>query len=158
QAGSRGGGIFNSVNLLVDQGTVISGNSAGKAGVLTVEGGGLYDNTSSNGCPAACTDTITLSKVTMTGNTAGNGSIGSARAIYHGNLTGAGSLTMTFSRLAGNTALTAGSNLFEDHSVANVTDNWWGTNAPSSTISTTVGGTTTFSPFIVLTNAASPNS
>jgi YVTN family beta-propeller protein len=156
QAGSRGGGIYNSANLLVDQGTVISGNSAGKAGVLTVEGGGIYDNTSSNGCPGACTDTLTLNKVMISGNTAGNGSIGSGGGIYHGNLTGAGSLTMTLSRIAGNTATTAGSNLFEDHSVANVTDNWWGTNAPSGTI-TNSGGTTTFSPFIVLTNTASPN-
>jgi uncharacterized repeat protein (TIGR01451 family) len=150
-----GGGIFNSVNLLIDQGTVISGNTAGTDGTNPVagqHGGGLYDNTTSNGCPGACTDVATLSKVTITGNTAS----GSGGGIYHGNNTGGGSLTMSFSRLAGNSATTSGSNLFEDHSVATVTNNWWGTNAAATTINTS-GGTTTFSPFIVLTHNANAN-
>jgi hypothetical protein len=152
QSAGFGGGIFNSVNLLIDQGTVISGNTAGTDGTNPVagqHGGGLYDNTTSNGCPGACTDVATLSKVTITGNTAS----GSGGGIYHGNNTGGGSLTMSFSRLAGNSATTSGSNLFEDHSVATVTNNWWGTNAAATTI-TTSGGTTTFSPFIVLTHNA----
>ncbi len=149
-----GGGIFNSVNLLVDLGTVISGNTAGTDGTNPIAGqlgGGLYDNTSSNGCPGACTDTATLSKVTITGNTA----TASGGGIYHGNNTGGGSLTMSFSRLAGNSA-TSGSNLFEDHSVATVTNNWWGTNAAATTIASSAG-TVTFDPFLVLGHGATPN-
>jgi uncharacterized repeat protein (TIGR01451 family) len=149
-----GGGIWNSVNLLVDQGTVISGNTAGTDGtnpVATQSGGGLYDNTSSNGCPGACTDVATLNKVTIINNTA----TGSGGGIYHGNNTGGGSLTMNFSRLAGNTATTSGSNFFEDHSVATITNNWWGTNAVATTI-TNSSGTPTFDPFIVLTHNATP--
>src|SRR5262245_14259937 len=149
-----GGGIWNSVNLLVDQGSIISGNTAGTDGtnpVASQSGGGLYDNTSSNGCPGACTDVATLNKVTIINNTA----TGSGGGIYHGNLTGSGSLTMNFSRLAGNTATGSGSNFFEDHSVATITNNWWGTNAVATTI-TNSSGTPTFDPFIVLTHNATP--
>jgi fimbrial isopeptide formation D2 family protein len=148
-----GGGIWNSVNLLVDQDTLISNNTAGTDGTNPVagqHGGGLYDNTSSNGCPGACTDVATLNKVTITGNTA----TGSGGGIYHGNLTGSGSLTVSLSRLAGNSATVSASNLFEDHSVATVTNNWWGTNAVATTIVNS-SGTTTFDPFIVLTHSAS---
>src|SRR5262249_14932440 len=146
-----GSGIWNSVNLLVDQGTVISGNTAGTDGtnpVASQQGGGIYNNTSSNGCPGACNDKATLTKVTITGNTA----TGPGGGIYHGNLTGGGSLTINFSRLAGNTA-SSGTNLFEDHSVATVTNNWWGTNAAASTI-TNSGGTVTFDPLNLLTPTA----
>ena len=154
QASSEGGGIYNSVNLLVDQGSVISNNSAGSPGVTRVEGGGVLDSTATTGCPAACSETATFNKVSITGNTASNG--GSGGGIYHGNDTGAGSLSVTFSRLAGNTAQVSGSNLFENHSVANMTDNWWGTNAPLGTI-TNSGGAVTFDPFIVLTQSAMPS-
>ena len=148
-----GGGIFNLVNLLVDQRTIISGNTAGTDGtnpIAAQQGGGLYDNTSSNGCPGACTDTVTLNKVTISGNTA----TGPGGGIYHGNNTGSGSLIINFSRLAGNTA-SSGSNLFEDHSVANVTNNWWGTNQPDNTIFNN-SGTVTSDPFIVQTHNATP--
>ena len=160
-----GGGIWNSVNLLVDQSTVISGNTAGTDGTNPIAGqvgGGLYDNTSSNGCPGACTDTATLNKVTITGNTASQAGGG----IYQGNNTGGGSLTISFSRFAGNTVsasnscaaspASGGANLAEDHSVANVTNNWWGTNAVSTTINN-CSGTVNFDPFIVLTHSASPS-
>src|SRR5262249_16262624 len=110
QSAGFGGGIWNSVNLLVDQGTLIRGNKAGSHGttpkanpIAGQVGGGLYDNTSSNGCPGACTDIATLTKVTITGNTATLAGGG----IYHGNNTGSGSLTMNFSRLAGNTVSSA---------------------------------------------------
>src|SRR5262249_36087255 len=115
-----GAGIWNSVNLLVDQDSDITGNTAGTDGVNPIagqSGGGLYDNTSNNGWPGACTDTATLTKVTITGNTATDKGGG----IYHGNNTGGGSLTMSFSRLTGNTATTSGTNLFEDHSTVTVT-------------------------------------
>ncbi|HEX5233969.1 MAG TPA: hypothetical protein VFW25_01425 [Silvibacterium sp.] len=151
-AGGNGGGIHDQSSLLIDQGTIISNNSAGEANKANgTNGGGLWINPSNNGCPAACTDTATLTKVTITGNTAtGNGG-----GIYHGNGTGAGDLTMSFSRLAANTA-PDGSNFFEDHSVANVINNWWGTNTPANTMGNSAG-TTTFDPFIELTHTASPS-
>src|SRR5262249_41403821 len=66
-----GGGIWNSVNLVVDQGTVISNNIAGTNGANSIadqSGGGVYDNTSSNGCPTTgWTDTAALKHVTITG-------------------------------------------------------------------------------------------
>src|SRR5262249_42912149 len=51
------------------------------------------------------------------------------------------------------TAAAGSSNFFEDHSVATITNNWGGTNAPATTI-TNSGGTPTFDPFIVLTHSA----
>ena len=64
---------------------------------------------------------------------------------------------MGFSRLAGNTAAVSGSNLENAGSPVTATtsanpnsgQNWWGTDAASSTIHTGAG-TTTFDPFIVL--------
>ena len=151
-AGGNGGGIHDESNLLIDQGTVISNNSAGEANKVNgTNGGGLFISTSNNGCPAACTDTVTLTKVTITGNT----TTGPGGALYHGNGTGAGNLTVSFSRLAGNTAADA-TNLFEDHSVSTVTNNWWGTNTPADTMDQSAG-TITFDPFIVLTHTASPS-
>ncbi len=162
QAAGEGGGIKTSANLLVDTGTIISNNTAGSANVTNkVDGGGIFATLSSNGCPAACTDSVTLSKITITGNSAPNGRGG---AILNGSPGGSGPLTMSFSRLAGNTAST-GNNLVNigtsggavGPTVATVTDNWWGTNNPASTISTQSSGTTTFDPFIVLTHSATPS-
>src|SRR6185437_12070418 len=154
-AAGNGGGIHNEVNLSITSSS-ITNNIAGTANLPNAQdGGGIWTNTSSNGCPAACTDTVNLQKVTITGNSTtlrGGG-------IALGNNTGAGSLTMNFSRLAGNTA-PGGSNLSNNSSTANVTDNWWGTNTPSSTISTVTNATaavTTFDPFIVLTHTAAPS-
>jgi uncharacterized repeat protein (TIGR01451 family) len=160
-----GGGIWNGADLLIDQGTIISNNVAGTDGtnpVLGQEGGGLYLNTPTAGnCPSAppggpATCTSTLTKVTITGNTAtGNGG-----GISNGSNSASGSMTMSFSRLAGNTVTGLGSlgrNLNNNHATATVTNNWWGTNAPAGTINTSItGATTTSDPFIVLTHTASP--
>ncbi|HVG91554.1 MAG TPA: hypothetical protein VNB54_08690, partial [Alphaproteobacteria bacterium] len=153
-----GGGINSGADLVIDTGTVISGNIAGTDGTTNnahanQEGGGLYSNPGAS-CPAASVCTTTLSKVTISGNTAtGNGG-----GISHGNNSAGttGALTMSFSRLAGNsTSGGSGSNLNNNHATATVTNNWWGTNAASSTINT-ITGTTTFDPFIVLTHTGSP--
>jgi len=151
-----GGGIHNLADFLIDQGSVISNNTAGTDGTNPVagqEGGGLYLNTFTTGnCPTSLsgTCTSTLSKVTITGNTAtGNGG-----GISNGSGSASGSMTMSFSRLAGNTAA-AGSNLNNNHATATVTNNWWGTNAAASTINS-ITATTTFDPFIVLTHQANP--
>src|SRR5579884_2861766 len=146
-ASGFGGGIWSSSNLLIDNTggpTTISGNAAGANGGGSQNGGGIYLNT-------AAPDSTTLTKVTITGNSAtGNGG-----GIATGNDCGAGSLTMHFSRLAGNTAST-GSNLANNDTSITATNNWWGTNAPANTIVTTVG-TTTFDPFVVLANTVSPS-
>ena len=143
-ATGSGGGIYATSKTLVDQGALISNNSASTASGSSFNGGGIYANTES-------TDAITLTKVTITGNsTAGNGG-----AIFTGNDSGSAILNMSFSRLAGNTATAGASNLYNNNAAATVTNNWWGTNAPAGTI-TTVTGTTTFDPFIVLTHTANP--
>jgi uncharacterized repeat protein (TIGR01451 family) len=138
-AAGQGGGIWNGASLRVDTSSVISGNSAG------AQGGGLYNNELSP-------DTATLSKVTITGNTA----TGAGGGISSGDTTPGVTLTVQFSRLAGNAA-TAGTNLNNIGGVVTATNNWWGTNTPANTIANSSGGTTTFDPFIALTNTASPN-
>ena len=154
QAAGEGGGIKTLANLLVDQGSVISNNSAGSANVLNKkDGGGIFMNPSASGCPGACTDSVTLTKVTITGNSAPNGRGG---AISSGTVSPAGgNLTMSFSRLAGNTAGVSGSNLENINSAITATNNWWGTDAAGATIHT-AAGSTTFDPFIVLTHNATP--
>lgn len=141
QSSLQGGGINDSgANLLVDSSTVISGNKNGPNG----GGGGLFVNPVTG-------NSVTLTKVTITNNT----STGTGGGIATG-AGGAGAVTMSFSRLAGNTAGTTGSELENLGSTDTVTDNWWGTNSASSVIHTTAG-TTSFDPFIVLSNTASPN-
>ncbi|HET9283874.1 MAG TPA: hypothetical protein VFR24_18145, partial [Candidatus Angelobacter sp.] len=151
-AGGNGGGIHDESNLQIDQLSLISNNSAGEANKTNGQsGGGLWINTSNNGCPAACTDTVSLSKVTITGNT----TTGNGGGLAIGNTTGAGSVTITFSRMAGNSAPT-GTNLTNNHAIVTATDDWWGTNTPTNTIVDT-GVTTTSSPFIKMTHVAAPS-
>jgi fimbrial isopeptide formation D2 family protein/uncharacterized repeat protein (TIGR01451 family) len=149
QAAGHGGGMDVGTNLLVDQSSVISGNSAGSANVTNEkDGGGIFAD-------LVTPDSVTLTKVTISGNHAPNGAGG---GIFNGSNSGGGGMTIHFSRLAGNTAGTAGTaNLSNDDTTITATDNWWGTNAPATTIANTNGGTTTFDPFIVLTHTASPN-
>ncbi|HEY1464868.1 MAG TPA: hypothetical protein VGF44_15740, partial [Terriglobales bacterium] len=147
-AAGDGGGIWSASNLSIDSSgglTTITGNSAGANGGGSHLGGGISLNT-------APPDSTTLTKVTITGNTAtGNGG-----GIASGNDSAGGALTMSFSRIAGNTAA-AGVNLDNNHTTITATNNWWGTNSPLGTITNT-SSTTTFDPFIQLTNTASPNS
>ena len=154
QAAGFGGGINTSASISIDQGTVISGNTAGTDGSnptahASQEGGGLYLNPAAS-CPLSSTCTATLGKLTITGNKAtGNGG-----GISYGNGSAGtvGALSMSFSRLAGNTTSGgSGSNLSNNHGTATVTDNWWGTNNPATTINS-ISATTTLDPFIVLTH------
>jgi len=145
-ANGSGGGIWASSNLMVDQGTIFSGNSAGIGNIAnSKDGGGLFLNTKNP-------DSVTLSKVTIAGNT----TTGNGGGISDGNLSGGfGTLSLQFSRLAGNTS-TLGSNLNNIDGTVTATNDWWGTNTPASTINNTTT-TATFDPFIVLTHTASPN-
>jgi hypothetical protein len=148
QSAGPGGGINAETNLLVDQSTVISGNTTSG----TRGGGGIFAD-------LTAPDSVTLTKVTITGNTAPSGAGG---GIFTGSNSGAGGMTISFSRLAGNSAGTAGSaNLNNDDTTITATNNWWGTNTPANTIRNESNGgpssSTTFDPFIVLTHTASPN-
>jgi uncharacterized repeat protein (TIGR01451 family) len=140
-----GGGINAETNLLVDQGTVISGNTT----TSTEGGGGVFAD-------VTAPDSTTVRNVTITGNSAPNGAGG---GIFNGSGSGGGALSITSSRIAGNSASTAASaNLENDDTSITATNNWWGTNTPANTITTTgTSGSTTFDPFIVLTHTASPN-
>jgi uncharacterized repeat protein (TIGR01451 family) len=140
-AGGQGGGIFNNSNLTIDTSSIISNNTSGS------QGGGLF-------LDSVVPDTTVLNKVTITGNTA----TASGGGIRVGNLgtTGQDTLSLHFSRLAGNTAPLGTANLENVNSVANATDNWWGTNTPATKILDSNAGVTTFDPFIVLTNTPNP--
>ena len=141
-ATGHGGGIFTGQGLLIDQGTLISGNSGD-------QGGGIWAGT-------AAGETLTISQATLTGNTA-SGSTSPSFAAQGGNIFGnAGTISIAYSRLAGGVA-SAGSNLY--NAGAAVTDSgatWWGTNTPGNTI-TTAAGSTTYIPYIVLSHTGSPN-
>ncbi len=162
-AAGIGGGMNNIATLLIDGGTVISNNTAGTNG-NHAGGGGIVND---------ATDGLTLSKVTITGNsTTGNGG-----GIYTGDGSGLSAVTISFSRIAGNTStFSAGSNeLFNFNATVagtgnpvSATNDWWGTNLPSSVISQGGSPATSscpaavntngvcFDPFIVLTHSASP--
>ncbi len=162
-----GGGINNEATLLIDGGTVISGNSSGNAGPSA-------DNEGAGGIANESYDGLTLSKVTITGNTtAGNGG-----GIYNGDTgTGTGPVSIQFSRIAGNTSTlnAGGDNLYNAKATSpgatgnqvNALNNWWGSNVPSSSIiNNGVAAVSScpanavnklcFDPFIVLTHQASP--
>jgi uncharacterized repeat protein (TIGR01451 family) len=136
-AAGDGGGIWSDAGTTIDQQAVISGNTAGSTG------GGIWYN-------GSAANTASFSKITVTGNSASVKGGG----ILSGNPSLGPTMSMSFSRLAGNSA-PSGSNLENAGSVATVTDNWWGTNSATNTIHT-AAGTTTFDPFITLTNTASP--
>ncbi|HWX53744.1 MAG TPA: hypothetical protein VN176_04045, partial [Verrucomicrobiae bacterium] len=161
---TRGGGVRSSAGITIDQGTIISGNTAG-------EGAGVWSNLGTS-VPFPAGETTTLNKVAITGNNAtGNGTlptpgIGGGGGIKVDNSASGNFFVMSFSRLAGNTSALGGSNLFSTSPGAAVTatNNWWGTNAAASTIGggatvncpTPLAGQICFDPFIVLTHSASP--
>ncbi|HEV1996486.1 MAG TPA: FG-GAP-like repeat-containing protein [Candidatus Acidoferrum sp.] len=160
QAAGFGGGVSDiAMGLIVDQGTVISGNKGGLGNVVNAkDGGGVYLSLGAFGCPGSCSfpNTVTFNKVAIINNsTTGNG--GGIHTGSGGTFPTAGPMSITFSRLAGNTAGGSGSNLSNSGTTVTATNNWWGTNAAATTINTTIAGaTTTFDPFIVLTHDATP--
>ncbi|MGB9120429.1 MAG: CSLREA domain-containing protein [Candidatus Angelobacter sp.] len=159
-ATGMGGGINNEATLLIDGGTVISNNTSGNEGASANNAGG-------GGIANQASDGMTLSKVTITGNsTAGDGG-----GVFTGGGTGIGPVVINFSRFAGNSAThnPASSNLLNVTAATGgnqvtATNNWWGTNVPSSTIVTAAStcpapvntNAVCFDPFIVLTHQASP--
>ncbi|MGC2696749.1 MAG: CSLREA domain-containing protein, partial [Candidatus Angelobacter sp.] len=157
-AAGIGGGIDSAATLLIDGGTVISNNTATATGFASsgFGGGGIYNNAN---------DGLSLSKVTITGNTTGQ----SGGGIYSGSVAAGFPLSITFSRIAGNTAsvVPGSSNLFNRDDKITAQNNWWGTNTPGATISNNgspatsvcpaaANDNTCFDPWIELTHTASP--
>ena len=149
----EGGGIDCSAGLVLDQLSVISGNTAG------ADGGGIWFGGDIPG-----TNPGGISNVTITGNsatgTAGSGT-GFGGGIKINTITTGNGFTMQYSRVSGNTAV-AGKNLdFQGPSTAGitVTENWWGANSdPKAGVNPTIAVDTasgtpvlTYNPWIVLT-------
>uniref|UniRef100_Q02CP8 Polymorphic membrane protein n=1 Tax=Solibacter usitatus (strain Ellin6076) TaxID=234267 RepID=Q02CP8_SOLUE len=145
-----GGGIYSTAGLTINQGAVINNNTANGSG------GGIWYN-GDPGNPA------TLNKVTITGNQAKGTatlSAGDGGGIHVGS---AGlPLSISFSRIALNTAKSGGSQLHNQPSggagsAVTASNNWWGTNTPGNVISpatsTCAAGAfqVCFNPFIKLT-------
>ncbi|HWX53888.1 MAG TPA: hypothetical protein VN176_04775 [Verrucomicrobiae bacterium] len=152
-AAGHGGGISTGQGLLVDNtgaAMAISGNQGD-------QGGGLWSDLN--------TDTTTVSKATITGNTAtgvdGTNCVDSCGGGIFAASSGAVSshLVINFSRLAGNTAASGNNltNLGTAASTDDATNNWWGTNSPATTIHD-ANAAVTFDPFVVLTHTANPAS
>ena len=156
QSAGQGGGILITSALSIDQGTAINGNTAGASG------GGVWVDSGNAG------ESATLSMVTITGNNA-SGTAGSGTGVGGGVFVGpaGGPATIGFSRFAGNSAAVTSSNNLATPasapgSAVTATNNWWGTNAPSATISPNTSHCAPaaqqvcFDPFIVLTHMGSP--
>ncbi|MGH9571207.1 MAG: hypothetical protein ACRD4F_16290, partial [Candidatus Angelobacter sp.] len=99
-AAGIGGGINSIATLLIDGGTVISNNTSGTD--ANFAGGGGIRNDAFDG--------LSLSKVAIIGNT----TTGNGGGIYTGDGSGIGTVTINFSRFAGNTSThnTGGNDLF----------------------------------------------
>ena len=149
-AAQDGGGLDAAADsLTIDQGTTISGNSAGEFG------GGLVTAAGFGGAAG------TVTGVTIVGNTAGGTQETTATTkdvfggggIYNEN----GTLTVRDSRIAGNTA-TAGPNQIANHSavantVVDAKDNFLGTNTPAAA---DFAAGVTYAPYLVLKDSAAP--
>ena len=110
--GADGGGIFSGGSLTIDNAggaSVISNNSAGRSG------GGIWLNHPNT--------TSTISKVTFSGNSAGD----DGGAIRLGSSTPGNVLNVSFSRFVNNTASSGkASGLSVYNGNATATNNWWG--------------------------------
>jgi uncharacterized repeat protein (TIGR01451 family)/CSLREA domain-containing protein len=149
---SRGGGIKlestpGPLNATIDQRTRITGNTSSGTGAGISEGGGV--DISTNG------GTTTLKDVTITNNHADNpaNSGGKGGGIFL-NL---GTLNVSLSRIAGNTA-PMGGGLFVAAGTVTAVNNWWGCDDfPNATGCDTVSGTSNFNPRLDLLVTATPS-
>jgi trimeric autotransporter adhesin len=141
-----GGGILTLGAVTIDQNSIISNNTTGG------NGGGLAFEPDQN-------QSVSLSAVTITGNTASPGGFGGGVYINDSS-SAADSFSMQYSRLWGNSA--PASLYFDGPTTQTITatENWWGSNSdpktgPNPTIvlgtSNSGPGVVTYSPWIVLT-------
>ena len=159
-AGGEGGGIFSSGGMTIEaSGSTLSTVSNNQSGG---DGGGIMSD--SGGQTSA--EPLTLSNVTITGNST-TGTAGTGDGLGGGikiNESGSfNALTMTYSRLAGNTCTVGGggvsnpgTNLAVQNATVNVAHNWWGTNSPLTTIDSYSTSTVNYTPYLQLTIGANP--
>ena len=135
------GSVHNLVGCTFGGNRVIgnSGNTYG--GALQINGGSLN----------------ILSSTFVTNSATGQGGLGGALYVD------SGTVNLSFCRLAGNSATHGGGAVYNHGSnVANTTatNNWWGCSggpgAGGCDVVSSDGGTLTFSPWIIITNSASP--
>jgi len=139
QVGAQGGGIWATAGLLIDQGTVVTGNSSSGTG------GGLWT--------AATNETTTIADATFTANSA----TGAGGGIQADSSTG-NTVNLSFSRIVGNTA-SAGTGLNNVAATVSATDDWWGCNGgPGASGCDSAAGAAATSPWLVLTASGNPAS
>jgi CSLREA domain-containing protein len=143
----EGGAVRTDQSLTINQGSVINGNNAGGTG------GGIAI------AVAGASDQVVISSSTISSNT----SSGSGAGIeIDANTNSNASLQFSFNRIVGNTvgSGSTGTGLVNQGTgTVGATDNWWGCNqGPQSSSSgcDSVSGTVTSSPWIILTDTASP--
>ncbi|MGH9126076.1 MAG: beta strand repeat-containing protein, partial [Acidimicrobiales bacterium] len=155
--GANGGAVFyngGGTSSLTVTTSLFSGNSAGSATGAGGEGAGLLINENNGN-----TDSVTLS--TFVNNTAHDGAATNAIPQGEGGgiWTNGGTLTLSDSRLVGNSA-TDGPSLWQNTNggSANAIHNWWGVNTgPGSNVGGGTGAVITTSPWLQLRNIASPS-
>jgi CSLREA domain-containing protein len=156
-AAGPGGGLANvnqaASTLTINNDGFVQNNTSQGSGSLQARGGGIYN--------AADTASSTIiNEVTITGNAASTGTFQGGGGVATNS---AGPLTLTFNRISGNSAGTAGgSGLHNAAAATTATRNWWGCNAgPGANPcdrSVNLSGTTNATPHLVLTHTASPTS
>jgi hypothetical protein len=149
--GGNGGNVMITNSTFTNNVAQGNGTTGGQGGAVRLAGG------------AGSTYTVTNNVFT------GNAANGAAAAGAHGGALylSLGSLTANFNRIVGNTAGDASGLYVANNagSIGTATNNWWGCNGgPSAAPCNTAvlgtpnqGGSMTVSPWIVLTNTASPN-
>ncbi len=156
-AASRGGGVSNSnfgVSTLTLNNDGFVQNNISQGTVLNTEsrGGGIFVS-------AQNTSSTTINEMSITGNTANTGTFQGGGGVA---TISAAPITLTFNRIAGNAAGTGGgSGLHNAGAPITGTRNWWGCNAgPTAApcdLAVATSGTSTLTPRLQLTHAASPN-
>jgi FG-GAP-like repeat/PKD-like domain len=163
-AGSRGGGVSVSglgvQAVTIDQKSVISSNTSGTNLNGVAGGGGLYVAQSG-------TASTVLSKVTITGNslsaTASSQEGGGGIGIGDIGTPVDPNVTISFSRIVGNTAASGPGLRKVNGGTVAAQDNWWGCNtdpsaSPCSSITVVPPSAVNFTPWLTLTHTASPAS
>lgn len=147
-AGTEGGGIWTNQSLTIDQGSLITLNTA-------AEGGGLAT------WLQLPTDAVTITASTITQNAATAGSGGGIAVISSSN--SSSSLSLSFDRIFGNTPESGGSGtgLYNDSSsTVTANDNWWGCNdgpQVSGDGCDQISGPATVSTLVTLGMSATPS-
>jgi len=145
---SGGGAVYINKAIATISNSTFNANQASSTGAGGAHGGAVYFNTG----------TLTIDHSTFFANIAAG--FGRGGAIY----VDSGTLSLTYSRIYGNQAYSGGSGVYNhalNGAATTATNNWWGCNAGPAAAgcdqAVTDNGALTATPWIVLTNSASPN-